>query len=34
MIQGSPVSEGEGSSKKEAQQDAARKALEAMRGRT
>jgi ribonuclease-3 len=34
VIQGSPVSEGEGSSKKEAQQDAARKALEAIRGRT
>jgi ribonuclease-3 len=33
VILGSPVSEGEGSSKKEAQQDAARKALLAMRGR-
>jgi ribonuclease-3 len=31
VIQGRPVSEGEGFSKKEAQQEAARKALEAMR---
>jgi len=32
VIQGNPVSEGEGSSKKEAQQDAARKALQALKG--
>jgi ribonuclease III len=32
-IQGGPVAEGEGSSKKEAQQDAARKALESIRRR-
>lgn len=34
VIQGRAVSEGEGSSKKEAQQDAARKALDAIRGRS
>jgi ribonuclease III len=32
VVRGGPVSEGEGFSKKEAQQDAARKALEAIRG--
>jgi ribonuclease-3 len=33
LIQGQPVTEGDGFSKKEAQQEAARKALEAIRGR-